>query len=134
LLHLLRDHGTEPFEPAEGVRDAGPWCKIEWKARRAMNPIQATWVNGHIVPQGLVNWPEGTKLIVEPISTGETIGMTEEEWDDPTSLAEWEEAVRNLEPPEYTEEELKEFARYDEEFRRFNLEAVRRQMESGENP
>jgi len=37
-----------------------------------------------------------------------------------------------IEPLEYTDEERAELARYREEFRRYNLEAVRKQMGLGE--
>ena len=51
--------------------------------------------------------------------------------DDPASIAAWEAGVRSIETPEFTDEEQAEMARYREESRRFNLEAIRRQMEDG---
>jgi hypothetical protein len=97
-----------------------------------MNAIRATWTNGQIVPAEPVDWPEGSALIMEPLaSKREKIGLTEDEWrDDPESIAEWERGVRSIEPPEYTEEEQAEMARYREQYRRYNIEAVRRQMEA----
>jgi hypothetical protein len=99
-----------------------------------MNAIMAVWKNGQILPSEPVNWPEGSRLIVEPIGTDEEIvGMSEEDWkDDPASIAAWEAGVRSIEPPVYTDEERAEMERYRAEFRRFNLEAVRRQMEAGD--
>ena len=34
-----------------------------------MNAIHATWKNGQVVLDGLVNWPEGTRLLVETESS-----------------------------------------------------------------
>ncbi len=94
-----------------------------------MNSIQAIWLNGTIVLAGPVDWPEGSKLIVRPLDQPALIGMTEQEWDAAAGLAEWEAAVRAVEPLEYGEAEQREFERYAEESRRANREAVRQQME-----
>jgi hypothetical protein len=41
-------------------------------ARRViMNAIKATWRDGQIVPQGPVDWPDGTELRVEPLAEGQ---------------------------------------------------------------
>ena len=98
-----------------------------------MNAIKAIWANGQILPSEPVDWPEGSELLVEPIVPNEAkIGLTEEEWrDDPESIAAWEAGVRSIERPEYSDQERTEMARYREEYRRYNLEAVRRQMEAG---
>jgi hypothetical protein len=81
-----------------------------------------------------VDWPEGSELLVEPILPNDgRVGLTEEEWrDDPESITAWEAGVRNIEPPEYSDEERAEMTRYREEYRRCNLEAVRRQMQAGD--
>jgi hypothetical protein len=99
-----------------------------------LQAIKATWINGHILPSEPVDWPEGSELLVEPIAASEQkIGLTEEEWrDDPESIAAWIAGVRSIERPEYTAEERAEMARYRGEYRRYNLEAVRRQMEAGD--
>jgi hypothetical protein len=101
-----------------------------------MHAIKAIWKNGRILPSEPVDWPEGSELLVEPIMGNENkLGLTEEEWrDDPASIAAWEIGVRSIEPPEYSAEERAEMARYREEYRRYNLEAVRRQMEAGDEP
>jgi hypothetical protein len=101
-----------------------------------MHAIKATWINGQILPSEPVDWPEGSELLVEPLlPTKEKIGLTEEEWrDDPEAIAAWEAGVRSIEPPEYSEQERAAMARYREEYRRYNLDAVRRQMAAGEEP
>lgn len=100
-----------------------------------MNAIRATWTKGQIVPAEPVNWPEGSQLLVEPVPPSEKIGLDESEWrDDAEALADWEAWINTIEPLEYSEEERASLARYREEFRRFNLEAVRKQMGLGEGP
>jgi hypothetical protein len=100
-----------------------------------MNAIKATWKNGQIVPDVPVSWPEDCRLIVEPLPAEERIGIDESEWrDDPESLADWEAWLKTIESLELTPEEQAAFARFDEEMRRFNIEAVRRQMEEGGLP
>lgn len=61
------------------------------------------------------------------------IGLDESEWrDDPEAIAEWERWLTTIEPIDFAEPDA-----FDQEFVRFNVEAVRRQMsgkgESGES-
>ena len=94
-----------------------------------MNAIKATWTHGQIVPAEPVDWPEGSELLVEPLAPSEKIGVDESEWrDDAEALADWETWIATIEPLEYTDEERVSLARYREEFRRYNLDAVRQQM------
>ncbi len=100
-----------------------------------MNAIRATWTNGQIVPAEPVDWPEGSELLVEPVAPSEKIGLDESEWrDEAAALADWESWIGTIEPLEYTDEERRALARYREEFRRYNLEAVRKQMGLGDGP
>ena len=98
-----------------------------------MHAIKAVWTNGQIVPTGPVDWPEGSQLIVEPIA--EKIGLDESEWSDsPEAMADWAKWIRTIEPLEYTDEEFADLERFRVELRRFNIEAVRKQMGLGEAP
>jgi hypothetical protein len=98
-----------------------------------MNAIRATWTNGRIVPAEVVNWPEGMELLVEPVSMSERVGLDESDWrDDAEALADWEAWINTIEPLEYSDEERAELARFRDEFRRYNLEAVRKQMGLGD--
>jgi hypothetical protein len=100
-----------------------------------MNAIRATWTNGQIVPAEPVDWPEGISLWVEPAGVAEKIGMDESEWrDDPESIADWISWVDTIQPLVLTDEERAEMERYRAEHRRFNIEAVRKQMELGDEP
>jgi hypothetical protein len=99
-----------------------------------MNAVKATWTNGRIVPGEPVDWPEGSELVVEPVTTGgERVGLDEAEWrDDPPALADWDAWLRTVEPRVLTDEERAAFAAYEGEVRRRTLDAVRRRMEAGD--
>lgn len=96
-----------------------------------MNAIRATWTNGQIVPAEPVDWPEGSELLVEPLAAGEMIGLDESEWrDDPQSIADWIAWVDTIQPLVLSDAERDEMERYRAEHRRFNIEAVRKQMDA----
>src|SRR5579859_6981714 len=102
-----------------------------------MNAIKATWINGKIVPDGPVDWPDGCRLTVDPKPGPSFVGMTEEEQgDDAESIAHWIAEFDAIPPLEMTPEEesawqsarnsQKEFdmAKFDE-----RAEALRRTWE-----
>ena len=98
-----------------------------------MNAIKATWTNGQIVPSEAVDWPDGSELLVEPVPSSEKIGMDESEWrDDAKSIADWIAWVDTIEPLALTDAERTEMERYRAEHRQFNIEAVRKQMQLGD--
>ena len=101
-----------------------------------MNAVKAVWKNGRIEPVEPIEWPEGMELVVEPIMPrADKIGLDEADWpDDPESLADWAAWIRTVEPAELTDDERALFARYREECRRHNLDAMRQRMEIGEEP
>ncbi len=98
-----------------------------------MNAIRSTVKNGKIVLDAPADWPEGCGVIIEPVSTSRAkIGLDESEWrDDPVALADWEAWIKTIEPIELTPEEQAATARFEEAFRQFNVEAVRKQMAEG---
>jgi len=64
-----------------------------------MNAINATWKNGQIVPDEQVDWPEGCRLVIEPVPSPGTLGLREEDWPDtPEGLADWQRWYDSLEP------------------------------------
>jgi hypothetical protein len=74
--------------------------------------------------------PDGSEVLVEVIpAPGEKIGMDESEWrDDPDAIAEWVSWLETIEPIAFAPDDA-----FTDAFRRFNLEAVRKQMqEDGE--
>ena len=71
-----------------------------------MSPITGIWQGGHVVLDGVTDWPDGCRVLVEPVSMDETIGLSEDEWrDSPEAVAEWIQWYESLEPLEITPEE-----------------------------
>ena len=98
-----------------------------------MTVVKSVVRNGRIELVTPVDWPEGCEVFIEPLAlASEKIGLDESEWrDDPASLADWDAWIKTIEPLELTPDEEAAGARFNEEMRRFNLEAVRRQMQQG---
>ena len=101
-----------------------------------MSPIKTTVRNRRIELTAPEELPDGTEVLVEVIPVArEKIGIDESEWrDDPDALADWDAWLGTIEPIELTPEEQAAHDRFEEEFRRFNVEAVRKQMEEGTGP
>jgi hypothetical protein len=98
-----------------------------------MNAIKTTIQNRRIELPAPDDLPDGTAVLVELTPINPTkVGIDESEWrDDPASLADWEAWIKTIEPLEYSPEEAARMAEFDEAVRRYNIEAVRRQMENG---
>ncbi|HVS37635.1 MAG TPA: hypothetical protein VMS17_18885 [Gemmataceae bacterium] len=99
-----------------------------------MNTIKATVRNRRIELTAPEDLPDGTEVLIDvtPLPPGK-IGLEEAEWrDDPAALADWAAWMKTIEPLELTVEEQAAGARFEEEFRRFNVEAVRKQMAGGD--
>ncbi len=55
-----------------------------------MNAIIGIVKNGRIVVGEPLDWPDGTEVIVEPVTDDETFGVREEVWQDtPEAIADW---------------------------------------------
>ncbi|MBI3824279.1 MAG: hypothetical protein HY289_16545 [Planctomycetes bacterium] len=86
-----------------------------------MNTTETTIQNGRVdvaAPPGLA---DGTKVLVDvtPLPSVK-IGIDESEWrDDAEALADWQAWLKSIEPIEWGASD-----QFDEEFRRFNIEAV----------
>ncbi|HET6575286.1 MAG TPA: hypothetical protein VFG68_16895, partial [Fimbriiglobus sp.] len=73
-------------------------------------------------------WPDGTEVLVDitPVPAGK-IGLDESEWrDDPAALADWAAWLETIEPIPFAADDA-----FADRFRRFNVEAVRKQMVNG---
>ncbi len=97
-----------------------------------MTAIKSVVKNGRIDQAAPADWPEGCQVLIEPLPhSADKIGLDESEWrDDPEALADWEAWIKTFEPLEYTPDEDAAFARFEADMRRWNIEAVRRQMEA----
>ena len=96
-----------------------------------MDAIRATVKSGRLELDAPPDWPEGTEVFIEPMNTQcEKIGIDESEWSDsPASLADWQTWIQTIEPLEFTPEESRTMADFDNRMRQYNVEAVRRQMQ-----
>lgn len=96
-----------------------------------MTVIKSVVKNGRVEIKTPPDWPEGREVMIELMpAAAEKIGLDESEWrDDPASLADWEAWIKTVQPLQFTPDEEAAFARFRAEMRRYNVEAVRRQME-----
>lgn len=100
-----------------------------------MASIKTIVRDGRIELKAPDDLPDGTEVLVDVIpscpipSCPEKIGLDESEWrNDPQALADWAAWLPTIEPIELTLEEQAARDRFDEEFRRFNIEAVQKAM------
>ncbi len=92
-----------------------------------MSHVHATLVDGVIVPDGPLDWPTGTRLVINaaPFTT-----MTEaEQGDDPESIARWlamADAIPVVASSPFDDPAV---VVWREAMRKFNVEAMRKQMQ-----
>ena len=98
-----------------------------------MSTVKATVHGGRIEVMAPDELPDGTEVLVEVTSLARgRIGIRESEWrDDPEALADWDWWIERIEPIELSPEERADHEQFEAEFRRYNIEAVRKQMEEG---
>ena len=72
-----------------------------------MNAVRAIWTNGRIQPSEPVDWPDGIKLLVEPLDpSDERRRLAEiEEPNDPAAIADWIAWVDTIEPQVLSDDE-----------------------------
>ena len=71
-----------------------------------MASLTGIWQSGKIVLDGVADWPDGCRVLVEPLSMEGWPGLSEEQWrDTPEAIAEWIQWYESLEPLEITPDE-----------------------------
>lgn len=95
-----------------------------------MSALKATWVNGQVVLDGPADWPEGRRLEVRE-AFGIEFMTEEEQGDDPESIRRWIEDLDSIPPVSIDPEKEAAWKAWEEEMRRYNIEAVRRQFAEG---
>jgi hypothetical protein len=71
-----------------------------------MKTILGTVHNGQIVPDQPIEWPEGSRVVIEPAAKEETLGIREEDWPTtPEGIAQLLARMDQIEPVEMTPEE-----------------------------
>lgn len=90
--------------------------------------IRAKWINGQLIPEGEIDWPEGTVVYVsrEPTSEADESDLAEQK-DDPASIAAWLAWYDSLEPLVYAPGEEAEI----EAARKERAEYSRKAMNQG---
>lgn len=92
-----------------------------------MSRVRAIVQNRRIEVAAPPDLPDGMSVTVEVTPDDGTIGLDESEWsNDPEALADWAAWLDTIETVEFVKD-----GAFEEEFRRFNIEAVRRQMFGG---
>jgi hypothetical protein len=71
------------------------------------NTLTGTWKNGQVILDSPADWPDGCRVIVEPIpDEAETLGITEQLWpQSPEAIKKWLAWFDSIEPIETTAEE-----------------------------
>ena len=93
-----------------------------------MNGIEATFKNGQIVPDGPMDWPEGCRLRVEPL-TNEAGTSNGEEPETPEQIEDWLRWYHSLEPLEFTPEEKADLATWRQKTREYDIAKSQQRIE-----
>ena len=95
-----------------------------------MPPMQATFIDGKIVPDVPPDWPNGTRLVIQPALVPPVRMMTDEEQgDDPESIARWLAAFDAIPVAASSPFDDPAVAAWREAMRRHNIESMRKQMQ-----
>jgi len=71
-----------------------------------MNAVKGTVQNGQVALDNPTDLPEGSRVLIEPITEEETFGVREEDWQDtPEAVAAWLRWYDSLEPIERSAQE-----------------------------
>jgi hypothetical protein len=97
-----------------------------------MSAIQATFIDGKIVPDVPPDWPNGMRLAIDATPLPPVRMMTEEEQgDDPESIARWLAAFNAIPSAAASPFDDPGVVAWREVMRKYNIEAVRKQMQEG---
>jgi hypothetical protein len=96
-----------------------------------MTAIIGTWKNGQIVLDEPADWPDGCRVIIEPVpAEEETIGIREEDW--PTTaeaIAGWLTWFDSIEPVEWTPDEEADWRAWRQEIREYTITNMDKRVE-----
>ena len=71
-----------------------------------MTSLTGIWQSGQIVLDGVADWPDSCRVLIEPLAMEGSPGLAEEQWrDTPEAVAEWIQWYESLEPLEITVDE-----------------------------
>src|SRR5260370_25438413 len=92
------------------------------------NTVGGTYRDGHIVLDRAMNWPEGTRVVIQTLE--ETSGLIEGVWPadgSPSGEAEILRRMREFEAVEMTDEEADDFAAALKDLNQFNSQCLEKQ-------
>ena len=95
-----------------------------------MPPIQGTFIDGKIIPDSPPDWPNGKRVVIEPVIHPEFEMMTEEDQgSDPESIARWLALAEAIPRSDSSPLDDPEVVAWFETMRQYNIEAVRKKMQ-----
>ena len=80
-------------------------------------------------PPDVDQWPEGCRLLVEPLPVEQTFELREEDWEDtPEAIADWLRWYDSLEPLEFTPEEAADMAAWRQKVKEYTIANMERDV------
>ena len=93
-----------------------------------MNAARAKYENGQIVLTEAVDWPEGTELSVEPLSTNGD-DSADQLSDDTESIARWLKWYDSVQPLVFTAEEEADLAAWRQKVKAYTIQTMDRDIQ-----
>jgi hypothetical protein len=96
-----------------------------------MDVVRAIWKDGQVLLDGAVDWPDGSRLLIEPDSfNGEAIGVREEDWSNtPEAIAAWLKWYDSLEPLIFTPDEEADLAAWRKRVKEYTIANMEKNVE-----
>jgi hypothetical protein len=98
--------------------------------RLIMSGITGTWKAGRVVLDQAVDWPDGRRVLVEPVPAEDCPGLREEDWSDtPEAIAQWLQWYDSLEPLEMTPAEEAEWMTWRNRIKEHTIARMNKSVE-----
>jgi hypothetical protein len=95
-----------------------------------MSLIRGTFIDGKIVPDNPPDWPNGKRVVIEPVTLPSIEMMTEDDQcSDPESIARWLALADAIPLAASSPLDDPAVIAWREKMRQYNVEAVRKQMQ-----
>jgi hypothetical protein len=95
-----------------------------------MNGITGVFTQGRIIPDEAIDWPDGCRVVIEPVSVAtEVPDSKDERAETPEEIADWLRWYDSLEPLEFTAEEEGDLAAWRLKVKEHTLANMHKQTE-----